>query len=313
MRVVVLDDYQRCAHEFADWAGLGADVEFVDRHLAGPDLVDKLDGAEVVVAMRERTTFDSELLDRLGDLRLLVTTGMANASIDVAAASERGVTVCGTRSLPSPAAEMTWALLLALVRNVPREDVSIRAGGWQSTIGSDLAGRTLGLIGLGRLGTRVARVGLAFDMDVIAWSQNLDPEHARAHGVEATTKNDLLERSDVVSLHLRLSDRSRGVIGESDLRRMKPTAFLVNTARGPLVDEAALLAALEEGRIAGAGLDVFDEEPLPVDHRLRSSPRTVLAPHLGYVTRGAYDVFYGEAVEDIHAWRDGAPIRVLDA
>ena len=311
MKVAVLDDYQRCAAGFAPWDDLGCDVEFHHEHLVGDRLVAALRGAAVVVAMRERTPFDADLLRRLPDLRLLVTTGPANASIDVTAAHELGITVSGTRSLPGPAAELTWALVLALLRRVPEEDAAMRAGGWQTTVGADLAGATLGLVGLGRLGRRVAKVGLAFDMDVLAWSKNLEPGTAREVGVTPVTKDELLARSDVVWLHLRLSERTKGIIGAAELRAMRPTAYLVNTSRGPLVDESALVSALEEGQIAGAGLDVYDDEPLPATHPLRSSPRTVLTPHLGYVTAGGYRLFYGDAVEDIRAWRAGTPVRVV--
>lgn len=312
VRVVVLDDYQHVAAGSANWSAVSGEVSFVHEHLVGEELVDVLSEAEVVVAMRERTAFDTALLGRLDRLRLLVTTGGANASIDVSAAARQGVTVCGTRSLPGPAAEMTWALLLALVRRVPQSDRDVREGRWQTTMGSDLADRTLGVIGLGRLGQRVARVGLAFDMRVLAWSQNLDRSTATALGVAPVSKDELLERSDVVSLHLRLSDRTRGIIGARELGLMKPSAYLVNTSRGPLVDEAALVDALTSGTIAGAGLDVFDEEPLPAGHPLLSAPGTVLSPHLGYVTEGGYDVFYGDAVEDIVAWQAGQPVRVIE-
>jgi phosphoglycerate dehydrogenase-like enzyme len=311
-RVVVLDDYQRVASDYASWDLIDGEVEFVHDHLEGEDLVAALTGADVVVAMRERTAFDADLLARLDGLRLLVTTGAANASIDIAAATSRGVTVCGTGTLLSPAAEMTWALLLALVRQVPEADRGVREGGWQTTIGTELAGKTLGLLGLGRLGQRVARVGLAFEMPVIAWSQNLDPGLARGLGVEpAATKEDLLDRSDVVSLHLKLSERTRGIVGARELALLKPGALLVNTSRGPLVDEDALLDALRSGHLGGAALDVFDREPLPVDHPLRSAPRTVLSPHLGYVTDGTYRVFYEDAVEDVLAWQRGEPLRVV--
>ncbi len=311
MKVVVLDDYQRRAADFAAWESLGCEVEFVHNHVVGDALVEILAGADVVVAMRERTPFGADLLERLPDLRLLVTTGAANASIDVAAAQRLGITVCGTRSLPGPAAELTWTLILGLLRQLPAAEAGIRAGGWQNTIGFDLAGRTLGLVGLGRLGSRVARVGLAFEMEVLAWSQNLDPEAARAQGVTPVSQDELLARSDVVSLHLRLSDRTRGIIGAEQLRAMRPTAYLVNTSRGPLVDEDALLAALHGGWIAGAALDVYDEEPLPEDHPLRWAPGTLLTPHLGYVTEGGYRLFYGDAVDDIRAWLDGTPVRVV--
>jgi phosphoglycerate dehydrogenase-like enzyme len=310
-QVVVLDDYQRVAASSADWSAVDGSVRFVHEHVVGDELVDVLRDATVVVAMRERTPFDAALLRRLARLELLVTTGGVNASIDVASAARHGVTVCGTRSLPGPAAEMTWALLLALVRRVPESDRDVREGRWQTTVGDDLAGRTLGVVGLGRLGQRVARVALAFDMEVLAWSQNLDADAARALGVQPTGKDDLLARADVVSLHLRLSERTRGVIGARELALMKPTAYLVNTSRGPLIDETALVEALSSGAIAGAGLDVYDEEPLPSGHPLLTSARTVLSPHLGYVTTGSYAVFYGDAVEDVVAWQAGAPRRVI--
>lgn len=311
-QVVVLDDYQRVAATTADWSVVDGSVRFVHEHVVGDELVDVLRDAAVVVAMRERTPFGADLFERLEHLELLVTTGAANASIDVAAAVRHGVMVCGTRSLPSPAAEMTWALLLALVRQVPDSDRDVREGRWQTTMGDDLAGRTLGVVGLGRLGRRVARVALAFDMEVLAWSQNLDADAARALGVQPTSKEDLLTRADVVSLHLRLSDRTRGLIGARELGLMKPTAYLVNTSRGPLVDETALVEALASGSLGGAGLDVYDEEPLPSGHPLLTAPRTVLSPHVGYVTTGSYAVFYGDAVEDVVAWQAGGPVRVID-
>jgi phosphoglycerate dehydrogenase-like enzyme len=311
--IVVLDDYQRVAASYAAWDRPDWRVDFVHDHLVGEDLVQRLTGADVVCAMRERTAFDATLLERLPDLRLLVTTGAANASIDVAAARDQGVTVCGTGSLPGGPAELTWALILAVLRQVPQADGIVRAGGWQDTVGTELDGHTLGLIGLGRLGQRVARVGLAFGMEVLAWSPNLDPELAAGLGVRACDKDELLRSADVVSLHLRLSERSRGVVGARELALMKPSAVLVNTSRGPLVDEVALVAALREGRIGGAGLDVFDEEPLPEDHPLRTTPRTVLTPHLGYVTDEAYRVFYADTVQDIEAWQAGSPVRVVEA
>jgi len=293
---------------------LDATVTFFDDHLGGIEpLAERLAPFEAVVAMRERTPFPAALLERLPRLRLLVTTGMANASIDLAAAAARGVVVCGTRSLPSPTAELTWGLILALLRHVPEEDARLRAGGWQATVGTELAGRTLGLLGLGRLGRRVAAVGQAFEMPVLAWSRNLDPDAARALGVEPAGFDDLLERADVVSIHLRLSERTRGLIGAAELARMRPSAVLVNTSRGPIVDEEALLAALREGTIAGAGLDVYDTEPLPVDHPIRTAPNTVLTPHVGYVTRGTYERFFADAVEDISAFVRGRPVRVLDS
>jgi phosphoglycerate dehydrogenase-like enzyme len=314
MRVAVLDDYQRVALTVAPWDDLGADVEvtaFAD-HVADDDmLVERLADFDAVVAMRERTPFTRARLERLPRLRLLVTTGMANAAIDLDAARERGVVVCGTGGLPSPTAELTWALILALTRRVAEEDRAIRAGGWQHTIGPELAGRKLGVIGLGRLGTRVARVAQAFEMEVLAWSQNLDPAHAAGLGVQAVARDELLRRADVVTIHLRLSERTRGLIGAAELARMRPDAYLVNTSRGPIVDETALVAALEDGTIAGAALDVYDTEPLPADHPLRRTRNTLLTPHIGYVTTGGYAVYYRDAVEDIAAFREGRPVRTL--
>ena len=312
MRIVVLDDYQQAAADFADWDGLGAEVEFVPRPIRDDDdLVAVLTGAEVVVAMRERTPFTADRLARLPDLRLLVTTGRVNASIDAAAARAQGIVVCGTESTTSATPELTWGLILSVLRSIPVEDASVRNGGWQQTVGGDLDGHRLGVVGLGRLGTKVARVGQAFGMDVVAWSQNLDAERASGLGVRAVSKEELLSTSDVLTIHYKLSDRSRGLISTAELEMMKPNAVLVNTSRAGLVDTDAVIAALDSGRIRGAGLDVHDLEPLPVDHRLRSTPRTVLTPHLGYVTEGTYRIFFTQAVENIAAWAKGQPIRVL--
>lgn len=311
MRVVVLDDYQGVAASYADWASLDADVEFCRERLAGAALTETLAGAEVVVAMRERTPFPSDVLERLPDLRLLVTTGMANASIDLEAARARGIVVCGTDSPASATPELAWGLILSVLRSIPAEDANMRAGGWQTTVGGDLDGRRLGIVGLGRLGSRMAAIGRAFGMDVVAWSTNLDAARAAEAGATAVPKEQLFATSDVVTIHYKLSARSRGLVGAAELAAMKPSAILVNTSRGPIVDADALLSALREGRIRGAGIDVYDDEPLAADHPLRSAPRTVLTPHLGYVTEGTYRVFYPQAVEDIAAWRAGAPIRVL--
>ena len=311
MKITVLDDYQDVALGMGPWDRLDAQVVALHEHLLGDQLVAALSGSEVVVAMRERTPFDRVLLDRLPDLRLLVTTGMANASIDLDGARERGVLVCGTRSRQAGPAELTWALVLAVTRRVAYEDAAVRAGGWQTTIGPELSGRTLGVLGLGRLGSIVAGYGRAFGMRVLAWSANLDPGHARELGVEPVTLDDLLTRSDVVSVHLKLSDRTRGLLGARELDLIGPDGYLVNTSRGPIVDEAALVEALRTGRIAGAGLDVFDVEPLPADHPLRTAPRAVLTPHIGYVALDAYRVFYADAVEDVVAWLAGEPVRVL--
>ncbi|OCG73922.1 D-2-hydroxyacid dehydrogenase family protein [Microbacterium sediminis] len=311
MRIVVLDDYQRVAPTYADWARFDADVAFFDRPVRGAELTDALAGAEVIVAMRERTAFPRELLERLPDLRLLVTTGARNDAIDLDAARRLGVTVCGTEAPGTSTPELAWGLILAVLRSIPLEDAGMRTGGWQTTIGGDLAGRRLGIVGLGRLGERMARIGQAFGMDVVAWSLNLDPTRAAALGVTAVTKDELFSSSDVVTIHYKLGERSRGLVGAAEIALMTPSAILVNTSRGPIVDTDALIRALEEGRIRGAGIDVFDEEPLPADHPLRSAPRTVLTPHLGYVTDGTYRVFYPQAVEAIAAWRSGTPIRVL--
>lgn len=313
MRVAVLDDYQRVAHRFADWASLDAEVTFHHDHLADTGaLVEALAGCEAVVAMRERTPFTEERFALLPDLRLLVTTGMANASIDLAAARRRGVAVCGTEGVPHATAELTWALVLALARHLPEEAAGMREGRWQRTVGRDLHGAVLGVVGLGRLGARVAAIGAAFGMRVLAWSSNLDPERARGLGAEPVAKRELFGRADVVTVHYKLSARSAGLVGREELGWMKPSAYLVNTSRGPLVDTSALAEALREGRIAGAGLDVYDTEPLPADDPLRTAPNTVLTPHLGYVTEATYRVFYQQAVEDIAAFRAGVPVRVLD-
>lgn len=313
----VLDDYQGAALTLADWSALDGRVEVraFREHIADRDeLVAGLADCEIVVAMRERTPFDADLLSRLPRLRLLVTTGMRNASIDLAAATAQGITVCGTASSSTPPVELTWALLLGLARQVTVESRAMREGGpWQSTVGQDLHGRTLGLLGLGKIGSRVARVATAFGMEVVAWSRNLTAERAAEEGVQlADSKEDLLRSSDFVSVHLVLSDRTRGLLGEPELRAMRPHAFLVNTSRAAIVDRAALLRALREGWIAGAGLDVFDTEPLPADDPLRTLPNVLATPHLGYVTEHNYRTYYREAVEDITAFLDGSPVRTLN-
>ncbi|TKJ28352.1 D-2-hydroxyacid dehydrogenase family protein [Blastococcus sp. CCUG 61487] len=314
-RIAVLDDYQSVAARFCDWSTVPGPVRVVEFHDSVTDedaLAARLEPFDVVVAMRERTQFRRSLLERLPDLALLVTTGMRNAAIDVAAATELGITVCGTSASAEATVELTWGLVLAALRHIPREDASMRTGGWQQTLGGDLAGARLGVVGLGRLGSRVATIGQAFGMDVVAWSENLTDERAAEVGVRRVARDELFATSDVVTVHLLLSRRTRALIGADDLARMKPTAVLVNTSRGPIVEQQALLDALHSGRIAGAGLDVYDEEPLPREHPLRSAPRTVLTPHLGYVTRGTYETFYREAVEDVAAWVGGSPVRVLD-
>ncbi|KIF04253.1 2-hydroxyacid dehydrogenase, partial [Streptomyces sp. RSD-27] len=276
-------------------------------------LAARLSGYDILVTLRERVPFPASLLERLPRLRLLVASGMRNSVIDYAAAGRAGVTVCGTASSSTPPVELTWALLLGLARGLVTENTALREGGpWQQTVGTDLAGSRLGLLGLGRIGARVARIGLAFGMDVAAWSPNLTEERAAAEGVAlAPSKEALLAGSDFVSVHLALGERTRGLIGAAELALMRPTARLVNTSRSAIVDQEALLEALRTGRIAGAGLDVFDTEPLPADHPLRTAPNLLATPHLGYVTRSNYATYYGEAVEDVLAFLDGAPVRVL--
>jgi phosphoglycerate dehydrogenase-like enzyme len=314
LKIAILDDYQHVALSCADWESLGAETVTFSSHIADTgDLVAELRPFDVIVAMRERTPFTAERIGLLPNLRLLVTTGMRNASIDVAACAAAGVTVCGTRGSAGATPELAWALILAVTRHVAEEDASVRSGGWQHTVGFGLRGRTLGIVGLGNIGRAVAAVARAFGMEVLAWSQNLRADAAAATGVTAVSKEDLFTLADVITVHYKLSARSAGLIGARELGLMKPTAFLVNTSRGPIVDQDALLAALRAGHIAGAGLDVYDEEPLPPGHPLRSAPRTVLTPHLGYVTDDSYRIFYSDAVEDIAAFAKGQPVRVVGA
>ena len=315
-RVAVLDDYQGVALEMADWSVLPSDcqVQVFRDHLTDLDaLAERLRDFEVVTCMRERTPFGRDLLARLPNLRLLVTTGMRNAAIDLAAARDLGVLVCGTAGGPdSPPAELTWGLILALVRHIPREDAATRLGHWGTTVGMSLESKVLGVLGLGRLGAKVARVGVAFEMSVIAWSQNLTAERAAQCGATLVTKDELFARSDILTIHVQLSARTRGLVGARELRSMKPTAYLINTARGPIVDETALVQALQAHTIAGAGLDVFDQEPLPPGHPLTVLENTILVPHVGYVTREQYQVRYRDTVEDIAAYLRGEPLRVLN-
>jgi phosphoglycerate dehydrogenase-like enzyme len=316
LRCVSLDDYQNVTRAFGDWSKLAEKVELqvLTDHLEDrAALVAALADAEIVIAMRERTPFDRALFERLPRLKLLITTGMKNAAIDLNAARERGVTVCGTGLSPSPTAELTWGLIQSLLRHIPAEYENLRRGGkWQLTVGRELAGRRLGVIGLGRLGSRVARVGLAFEMKVLSWSKNLTPARCAEVGVEhAGSLDELLGVSDIVTVHLVLSERTRGLLGARELGLMKQTALLINTSRGPIVEEKALVDTLRNRKIAGAGLDVFDTEPLPANHPFRSLDNVVATPHLGYVTDETYRTCYGEAVEDIAAWLAGKPIRVI--
>jgi phosphoglycerate dehydrogenase-like enzyme len=312
-RIAILDDYLGVALDLAPWSSLeGCEVTVFREPIGDTErLAEVLAPFDVVCAMRERTPLPAAVLDRLPALRLLVTTGMQNASIDVAAATSRGVVVCGTPSRASATAEMTWTLILGAARHVADHDRGMRAGAWQRHLGLGLADRRLGVIGLGRNGSRVAEIGLAFGMDVVAWSQNLTDDRAAEVGVRRVDRNELLATSDVVTIHLRLSDRTTGLIDAAALARMRPTAILVNTSRGPIVDEAALLAALDAGRPAMAALDVYDEEPLPADHPLRRRADVLITPHTGYVTDDNMRGFYEATVEDVAAWLDGRPIRVL--
>ena len=314
MRLAILDDYQNVALTMADWDGLRPGVEIQSFHdtLASEDAVaERLRDFEIVVAMRERTAFRRTLIERLPKLKLLVTTGMLNASIDLKAAEERRIVVSGTSVLRHPTAELTWGLILALARGITREDAGMRRGGWQTTVGIGLHGKVLGILGLGRLGSLVAAYGTTFQMEVIAWSKNLTIEHANSLGVQRVEKQELFRRADFLTIHTALSKRARGLVGPDDLAAMKPTAYLINTSRGPIVHERALISALEGHKIAGAALDVFDQEPLPADHPLRRLENVVLTPHLGYVTAENYRVFYGDAVENVRAFLAGNPIRVL--
>ncbi|MGV9228413.1 D-2-hydroxyacid dehydrogenase family protein [Streptomyces nigra] len=316
LRCALLDDFQDVATGIVDWSPLADDVELVPFTTHFPDedtLAAALADFDIVVTLRERVPFPASLFARLPRLKLLVASGMRNSVIDYAAAEAHGVTVCGTASSSTPPVELTWALLLGLARGIVEESQALRAGGpWQSTVGADLHGRRLGLLGLGRIGSRVAQVGLAFGMRVTAWSQNLTKEYADEVGVHlAAGKEELLADSDFVSVHLALSDRTRGMLGAPELALLKPTAYLINTSRAAIVDQDALLAALHEGRIAGAGVDVFDVEPLPADHPMRTAPRLLATPHLGYVSQTNYRTYYGQAVENIQAYLAGSPVRRL--
>lgn len=313
MKVAVLDDYQHAAQGLADWKRLDAEVVFFYDHLDDEAAVAaRLRPFEIVSIMRERTPFPRSLFDKLPNLKLLTTSGMRNLAIDVEAAHERGVTVCGTESPGNSTMELTWALMLALVRRIPAEDRATRAGRWQTTLGEEIHGKTLGIVGLARIGSAVARVALAFGMKVLAWNPSLTKERAAEHGAElAPSLDDLLRRADIVTIHVGLNEKSRGLLGARELALLKPTAYLVNTSRGPLVDESALLTALREKRIAGAAIDVYDREPLPPDHPFLSLENTVLTPHLGYVSLQQYQMFYPQMVDDIEAWLRGSPIRVI--
>jgi phosphoglycerate dehydrogenase-like enzyme len=316
MKIAVLDDYSNVSRKMADWSDVDAIGEVVvfDKPFGGEDeAASALQGFEVIVGMRERTPFPASLLKRLPELKLLITTGMRNLAFDMDAARELGITVSGTTSSGYAAAEHAWAMILGLAKRIAPEDADMRSGGWQSGLPIGLNGRRLGIIGLGKLGARAAVIGKAFEMDVVAWSQNLTDERcAEVGGVTRVSLDELMSTSDFVSIHLILSDRSRGLIGNRELGLMKPTSYLVNTSRGPIVDEAAMIDSLKAGRIAGAGLDVYDVEPLPADHALRTLPNVLLSPHLGYVIEENYAEMYRQSVENILAWSKGDPQRVLN-
>ena len=311
----ILDDYQSVAMKTADWSPVSKEVNFkvYTEGLGSPDkVIAAIKDCAVVCLMRERTLFGKDVIDALPNLKLIVTSGMRNAAIDVNTAAARGIPVCGTESLGSPTAELAFGLILELARKIGIENARLKSGSrWQSTLGIDLYGKTLGIIGLGKLGTRVARIGNALDMKVIAWSQNLTAEKAKEGGATLVSKEELLRQSDFVTVHVQLSARTKGLIGAADLAMMKPTAFFLNTSRGPVADEKAIEAALRNNKIAGAAIDTYNDEPLALDHPFRKLDNIVITPHLGYVTAENYKRFYGQMVENIRAWLDGKPIRVI--
>ncbi len=316
LRCAVLDDYQQVAEKMADWSTLAdrVEVRFFQQHFVKEEeLVEAIGDCEIAVIMRERTPFHASIFARLPKLKLLITSGMRNASIDRTAASEHGVIVCGTNGSSGPPVELAWALILGLARSIVSENHAFRNNGpWQSSIGVDLFGKRLGLLGLGKLGTRMASIGNAFGMEVAAWSQNLTLERAEAAGVLlAASKEELLESSDFISIHLVLGERTRGLIGTEELKRMRPSSYLINTSRAAIVHHSALVKALQNGWIAGAGIDVFEIEPLPEGDILRKLPNVLATPHLGYVTQANYSTYYSEAVANIQAYLSGSPIRML--
>jgi phosphoglycerate dehydrogenase-like enzyme len=306
-KIAVLDDYQSVALESADWSVLldRADVAVFQDHLADPDaVIERLLPFDVVCVMRERTPLPRFIIERLPNLKLIASTGPVNASIDVAAAGDHGIAVVHTGYRSDPTIEFTWALILASVRNIVTESNSVRAGGWQQTVGTDLRGKTLGILGLGQIGSQVARIGSAFGMNPVAWSQNLTPEAAKAAGAILVSKDRLFEQADILTIHLVLSGRTRGLVGSKDLARMKPTARLINASRGPIVDEQALIGALKNRQIAGAAIDVFDIEPLPPSHPFRTLDNVLATPHIGYVSHGVYKTFFEDTVSNIRKWLD---------
>lgn len=314
-RCAILDDYQNVALDLADWSRVKKDAEIkVFNELLGGKAIETLRDFSILCLMRERTLFDRKTIEALPNLKLLVTSGMRNAAIDLKAAAERNIPVCGTESIGTPTAELVFGLMLELTRKIGFEHARLKAGAlWQSTVGIELAGKTLGILGLGKLGTRVAEIGKAFGMNVIAWSQNLTEEKAGAAGAKRVSKEELFRQSDFITIHTQLSERTRGVVGAAEFSLMKPGAYLINTSRGPIVEEKALIAALREKKIAGAGIDVYDVEPLSLDHPLRKIESAVITPHLGYVTVEGYSRFYSQMAEDVRAWLDGKPIRLIAA
>lgn len=315
VQIAVIDDWQDVARDVVDWSVLDSLGEVTFEHDYPADnatLAERLGRYQVICVMRERTRFDEDLLKRLPNLKLLVTGGMRNAALDMQAAAKLGIQVCGTDSYKHAAPELTWALIMAATRNLLNEAISLRAGHWQQGLGGDLHGKTLGILGLGSIGQRVAQFGQVFGMKVIAWSENLTAERAEQVGVTYVNKQQLFEQADVLSVHLVLSERSRGLVDAQALGWMKPTALLVNTARGPIVDEAALIKALQKQHIAGAALDVFEEEPLPDMHPFRTLDNVLATPHVGYVSRQNYEQFFSQMIEDIQAWAAGSPIRLLN-
>jgi len=316
-RCAILDDYQNVALSMADWSNVKGEVEITvfNQPFGSMDEAAKaLQGFQVIGAMRERTPFPRRMYELLPELKLLITTGMRNAAIDMAAAKERGIVVCGTPTAGNPTAGIAIGLMLELTRRIGYENARLKSGAlWQTTIGRDLDGLTLGILGLGKLGQRVAGIAKAFGMQPIAWSQNLTADKCREVGVDYASKEDLFRQADILTIHLQLSERTRGLVGAKELGLMKPSAYLINTSRGPIVEQAALLTALRDKRIAGAGLDVFDAEPLPLDHPLRMLDNVVTTPHLGYVSEQNYRAYFAGMVEDIRAWLDGKPVRVMNA
>jgi len=307
MKIAILDDYQNVALKMADWSALAAraDINVFNDHLADPEaIVERLLPFDIVCVMRERTPLPREILQRLPRLKLIASTGPRNASIDTSAAKEFGITVTATGYRSTATIELTWALILASVRSIARENDAVRHGGWQTSIGEELSGKTLGVLGLGNIGKPVAQIGLTFGMNVIAWSQNLTAETAKAAGAKLVSRDELFRQADILTIHLILSGRTRGLVGAAELALMKPTARLINTSRGPIVDEPSLIAALRSQAIAGAAIDVFDQEPLPPEHPFRSLENVLATPHIGYVADGLYRTFYEDVVKSITSWLD---------